>query len=245
MDSLPEILHPSHTSLIMVDMQNDFVSGEGSLACAGNSVAAVQKMLPTLRYLLGHARELNILVVHLQYSTLPGYLTDSDSWLYYNLHDIATPDMCVRGSWGEEFVEGLEPMPDELVVTKHRSSGFVNTALDQVLRSNRIRTVVVAGVQTPGCVEATFRDAAYHDYYNVLAEDCVAAYRQEEHEASLLVQRARHTVLRADEIVAIWRAGSGTPSPPSSAATSDASARAQSATMSPLRGAALRHDDAA
>ena len=39
-------------------------------------------------------------------------------------------------------------------------------------------------MQTPGCVEATFRDAAYHDYYNVLAEDCVAAYRQEEHEAS-------------------------------------------------------------
>lgn len=213
MDSLPEILHPSHTSLIMVDLQNDFVPREGSLACAGNSVASVQKMLPTLRSLLGHARELNILVVHLRYSTLPGYLTDSDSWLYYNLHDIATPDMCVRGSWGEEFVEGLEPMPDEVVVTKHRSSGFVNTALDQVLRSNRIRTVVVAGVQTPGCVEATFRDAAYHDYYNVLAEDCVAAYRQEEHDASLLIQRARHTVLRADEIVAIWRAGSGTPSP--------------------------------
>ena len=146
MDELPEILHPVHTSLIVVDMQNDFVSDKGSLACAGNSVAAAQKMLPTLRYLLGHARELKILVIHLQYSTLPGYLTDSDSWLYYNLRDIATPDMCVRGSWGEEFVEGLEPMADELVVTKHRSSGFVNTTLDQVLRSNRIRTVVVAGV---------------------------------------------------------------------------------------------------
>jgi nicotinamidase-related amidase len=213
MDALSEILHPSHTGLIMVDMQNDFVSAKGSLARAGNSVTAVQKMLPTLRGLLDHARNFHILVVHLQYSTFPGYVTDSDSWLYYNLQDVATPDMCVRGSWGEEFVEGLEPMPHEFVVTKHRSSGFVNTALDQVLRSNRIRTVVVAGVQTPGCVEATFRDAAYHDYYNVLAEDCVAAYRQVEHEASLLIQRARHTVLHADEIVAIWRAASGTPSP--------------------------------
>jgi nicotinamidase-related amidase len=213
MDELSEILHPSHTALIMVDMQNDFVSVEGSLAHAGNSVTAVQKMLPTLRGLLGHARALGILVIHLQYSTFPGYVTDSDSWLYYNLQDVATPDMCVRGSWGERFVEGLGPLPDEFVVTKHRSSGFVNTALDQVLRSNGIRTVVVAGVQTPGCVEATFRDAAYHDYYNVLPEDCVAAYRQEEHEASLLIQRARHTVLRADDIVNIWRAGSGMPSP--------------------------------
>jgi nicotinamidase-related amidase len=213
MDELAEILHPSHTGLIMVDMQNDFVSSEGSLARAGNSVAGVQKMLPTLRGLLGHARDLDILVVHLQYSTFPGYLTDSDSWLYYNLQDISTPEMCVRSSWGERFIEGLEPMPDEFVVTKHRSSGFVNTSLDQVLRSNGIRTVVIAGVQTPGCVEATFRDAAYRDYYNVLAEDCVAAYRQEEHEASLLIQRARHTVLRADEIVDIWSATAGTPSP--------------------------------
>lgn len=213
MDTLPEILHPSHTALIVVDMQNDFVSAEGSLARAGNSIAAIQKMLPTLQDLLAQAREFDILVVHLKYSTLPGYLTDSDSWLYYNLQDVATPDMCVEGSWGEQFAEGLQPMPAEPVVTKHRSSGFVNTTLDQVLRSNRIQTVVVAGVQTPGCVEATYRDAAYHDYYNVLAEDCVAAYRPEEHEASLLIQRARHIVLRAHEIVGTWRATSGAPSP--------------------------------
>ena len=125
MDALPEILHTSHTALIIVDMQNDFVSGDGSLARAGNSITAIQNMLPTLRDLLGHARDLDILVVHLKYSTSPGYLTDSDSWLYYNLQDVATPDMCVQGSWGKNFVEGLEPTPNELVVTKHRSSGFV------------------------------------------------------------------------------------------------------------------------
>ena len=58
MDALSEILHPSHTGLIMVDMQNDFVSAKGSLARAGNSVTAIQKMLPTLRGLLDHARNL-------------------------------------------------------------------------------------------------------------------------------------------------------------------------------------------
>ena len=41
MDALPEILHPSHTSLIMVDMQNDFVSAEGSLASAGKSASEI------------------------------------------------------------------------------------------------------------------------------------------------------------------------------------------------------------
>jgi nicotinamidase-related amidase len=68
-----------------------------------------------------------------------------------------------------------------------------------------VETVVVIGEQTPGCVEATFRDAAYHDYYNVLVEDCVAAYDPEQHEASLLIQRRRHDVCVADDVFAVWQ----------------------------------------
>jgi nicotinamidase-related amidase len=54
-------------------------------------------------------------------------------------------------------------------------------------------------------VEATFRDAAYRDYYTLLVEDCVAAFDPELHEASLLVQRRRHDVATAETVLTAWR----------------------------------------
>jgi nicotinamidase-related amidase len=114
-------------------------------------------------------------------------------------------DFAVEGTWGAEFVEGCGPLPGELVVTKHRSSAFTRTNLDLVLRSCGVQTVVLIGEQTPGCVEATYRDAVYHDYYNVLVEDCVAGRDRGLHEASIKIQKARHDVVTAEQAVSIWR----------------------------------------
>ncbi len=201
-----EILDPRHTALIVIDMQNDFVSAEGKIAMAGNDVAAIRAMVPRLQRFLAEARACNVLCVHVQTLTLANHLSDSDAWLYHKTKGVKSTDWCLPGTWGAEIVEELLPLPGEPVVTKHRSSAFVNTTLDQILRSTARRTVVIAGEQTPGCIEATYRDAAYYDYYNVLASDCVAAYRQDLHEASLLIQRARHDVFESAEIMKYWSA---------------------------------------
>ena len=66
-----------------------------------------------------------------------------------------------------------------------------------------------------GCVEATYRDAAYYDYYNVLVEDCVAARDRKQHEASVMIQKMRHDVVTMDQIFSIWsRYGDGSLSAP-------------------------------
>jgi ureidoacrylate peracid hydrolase len=61
-----------------------------------------------------------------------------------------------------------------MVIRKHRFSGFTDTRLDQLLRSNGIKTVVLAGMMTHGSVESTAREAAMRDYYLVIAKDAVA-----------------------------------------------------------------------
>jgi nicotinamidase-related amidase len=116
-----------------------------------------------------------------------------------NVHAFA-----VEGTWGADFCEGCEPKPGEIVVTKHRSSAFVGTNLDMILKSNGVKTVVIIGEQTPGCVEATYRDAAYYDFYNVLVEDCVAGRDRELHEASIKIQKARHDVVTTEQLFSIW-----------------------------------------
>jgi nicotinamidase-related amidase len=69
------------------------------------------------------------------------------------------------------------------MLPKRRFSAFFKTDLDQTLRTMRIDTVAVAGINTHFCVIATALDAICHDFYTILLEDLSAAYKPEIHAA--------------------------------------------------------------
>jgi ureidoacrylate peracid hydrolase len=204
-ETLDEILAPQHTALVVIDMQNDAILPEGKFALAGNNVSDMLEILPRCADFIRAARECGVRVVHVRTITLKNGNSDSPSWLRAKANITGETQWFLEDTWGADFCAGCEPREGEAVVTKHRSSAFLNTDLDQILRGHEVKTVVVIGEQTPGCVEATYREAAYRDYYNVLVEDCVAAYDRAQHEASLLIQRARHDVCRSEQVLEIWR----------------------------------------
>ena len=208
MDTFEEVLDRAHTAILSIDMQNDFLHVDGAVARAGKDVSGMAHMVETWKRFVAGARELQVPIYHVRLIDLPDGASDSPAWLR-SKHLIAGVDeFVVEGTWGAEFYEGCGPVGNEPVVTKHRSSAFTNTNIDLLLRSNGVETVVVIGEQTPGCVEATLRDASYHDYYNVLVEDCVAAHNQRLHDLTMEVLKARHDVLTAEAIMGIWsRAG--------------------------------------
>ena len=223
-ESLEEVLDPAVCAVVSIDMQNDAMHPDGMLAEAGNDISGMLEILPRCQAFLEEARRLGLLVVHIETITLADGKSDSPSWLRTK-GLIVQCDFFLDGTWGAEFSPEVAPRPGEPVVTKHRSSGFHETDLDLILRANGVETVVVIGEQTPGCIEATYRDAAYHDYYNVLIEDCVAAFDHEQHEASLLIQRRRHDVCMAEEALSIWRhhRDASAPSAPSAPAIAETS----------------------
>jgi nicotinamidase-related amidase len=186
-------------------MQNDFIHPEGAVAQGGADVSAMADLTPNVVDFMNAARELGVGIIHVRITDLPEGQSDSPAWLRAKGLIAGVSDFAVDGTWGADFVEGCEPLPGEIVVTKHRSSAFTGTNLDVVLRACGVETVVIIGEQTPGCVEATYRDAAYHDYYNVLVEDCVAGRDPELHAASILVQKARHDVAMAEDVLGIWQ----------------------------------------
>jgi nicotinamidase-related amidase len=167
---------------------------------------------PRLAALLAGARLSRTMVVHLQNTALPGRMSDSPSHIRFNLrmHDAARRDgpplrYTIPGTPGHEFTKDFAPLPHEPVVRKYRSSGFWGTNLDMLLRSNGIKTVVVGGCTTEGCVESTARDAMFNDYYVVIAEDCVASDDQAQHEASLLLMRHRFDLAVGADILRVWQ----------------------------------------
>ena len=93
----------------------------------------------------------------------------------------------------------------EFVVTKHRYSGFWGTDLNMVLRSNTIKTVVMTGTATSGCVDATARDAFFNDYYVVTVEDCCGERDEFQHKATLdKLAKSFGYVVSSEELIKIW-----------------------------------------
>lgn len=210
---LPELVDPAHTALLLVDLQHDFIEPDGAFGALGVDLSMYPVMLPRLAALLAAAREAGVLVVHVQNTTLPGRRSDSPAQLRFNLRmhagarDAGPPlRYTVTGTPGHAFVAGFGPLPGEPVVRKHRSSAFWGTDLAQLLGSNGVRTVVVGGCTTEGCVESTARDAMFADHYVVVAEDCVASDDPAQHEASLFLMRHRFDLARGQEVADLWRA---------------------------------------
>jgi ureidoacrylate peracid hydrolase len=202
MPTLPELLVPAKSAVIVVDVQNDFCSPDGALGRTGAPTAAAMAMIPNLQRLLAAARAVGAPVIFIQ--TIHEDATDSDAWVARSGGSVSA--CCRKNTWGSEFTE-VAPLPDEPVVIKHRYSAFVNTRLDSILRTLKIETLVMTGVSTNVCVESTARLGYMLDYHIVFLSDCTAAYSEAEHEGALYNMRTHFgKVVTADEVIAVWNA---------------------------------------
>ncbi|MSQ27294.1 MAG: cysteine hydrolase [Dehalococcoidia bacterium] len=190
--TLEEKVDPKHAALLVVDMQNDFCHEQGVTALNGADVSNAQGMVPRLRHLIDGAKRAGMLVAFIR--TTHGEWTDSEARVEQRRLR-QHPHNCVEGAWGADWYAGMEPAESDLVVTKHRYSAFINSDLDLILRSRRIRTVVMAGTDTSVCVESTARDAFMLDYYVVFLNDCTASGDPEAHQATLKTIRRQFGVV--------------------------------------------------
>src|SRR5262249_10179485 len=95
--------------------------------------------------------------------------------------------------------------PGDIVVTKHRYSGFFATDLDLILRARGVQTVLLAGTATNNCVDGTGRDAFSLGYYVVLVDDCTSATDPEVQQATLkTVDHAYGIVVPLHDVIGIW-----------------------------------------
>ncbi|MDJ0778609.1 MAG: cysteine hydrolase family protein [Gammaproteobacteria bacterium] len=77
---------------------------------------------------------------------------------------------------GNAIKPEARPLPGETVIRKRTNSAFVDTGLEQLLRSRGIEQLVVAGLTTDHCVSATVRSAADLGFDVTLVRDACAAF---------------------------------------------------------------------
>lgn len=156
------ILH--RPALLVIDMQNDFLKPDSRLYNSG-----ARALIPTVNRLAAAARVAGlpvIWVVQQHRRQLVDFGREAD----------ISPTHCVEGTPGAELAAGLERDENDFTVIKRRFSGFYATDLDLLLRCLNCNTVVLAGINTDGCVLATAVDAHARDYYVRVASDGTAGW---------------------------------------------------------------------
>lgn len=87
------------------------------------------------------------------------------------------PDSPLRpGQPGNDLKPLVRPAPGEPVVEKSVNSAFIGTGLEERLREDGTRTVVVAGLTTDHCVSTTARMAGNLGFETYVVSDATATF---------------------------------------------------------------------
>jgi ureidoacrylate peracid hydrolase len=177
----PIAFDPSATALVVVDMQNAYLSKGGYLDRVGFDVSASGPVIDAVQGVLKSARDRGLFIVHLQngFDALQTEAGGPTSPVWYKSNALkymrANPSergkLITHGTWDHEIVDALRPAPGEAIVPKARYSGFAGTNLEQLLRARAISTLLLAGVNTNVCVESTLRDAYHREFFAVMIPD--------------------------------------------------------------------------
>jgi maleamate amidohydrolase len=99
--------------------------------------------------------------------------------------------------------EEFTPQPGDLVITKQRASVFHGTPIISNLNELGVRSLIVCGESTSGCVRATVVDAVSHGYNAVVVEECTFDRHLLSHKISLFDLHHKYAgVMHLDEVLA-------------------------------------------
>jgi ureidoacrylate peracid hydrolase len=202
-----ELLDPSKTALLVIDMQNAFCHPEGTLGISGVDVESAQRAIPAVARLVGSCKEAGIPVIWSQQVHFTADAGRARKRLPSHTQKRARVS-ALAGTWDAQLVDELAVLADDpsLVFTKHRFGCFYETRLDAMLRMLGTEALLVSGATANACVETTLREAYLRDYDVVAVTDCIAAVRPEWEPLAHDVWGQYFGVLTTSDEIARWLA---------------------------------------
>jgi len=180
-------------ALVVVDVQNGFISRGGSYDQLGMDVSHYQRVIPHISELINLCRSINMPIFYTQAVREKSgidLLTNTHRILPKSREErISTKPICVINTWDADIVDEIKPSPLDHVVVKRRDSAFQDTEIGVWLKSVGVDTLVFCGIDTSICVEASLRDAFNNGYDVILISDATASGNIKHFESTLEVVR--------------------------------------------------------
>lgn len=174
--------------LLVIDMQNGFVSKGGSYDKLGMNIKNYRKAIPTIQNLIAFCRREAIPIFYTQ-----AVRERSGIDLLTNVHMILPRTreerlrvpITVRGTWDSRVIDEIKPAKSDHAIIKRRDSAFQDTELRVWLQSVGINTLIFCGVDTSICVETSLRDGFNLGYDIFLISDATASGISKYYETTL------------------------------------------------------------
>lgn len=178
------------TALLVIDIQKDYFPG-GKYPLV-NPLEAAKKAYMLLQCFREHGGQ----HVHIQHISL-----EPDATFF------------IRGEEGSDIHDAAAHFEGEPIVYKHEPNSFLHTNLLELLKSWEINRVVITGMMTHMCVDATARAAADFGFQIIIAEDACATRdlkygdttipADHVHKAFLAALQSYGKVMKSEEIIAL------------------------------------------
>ncbi|ALS61032.1 cysteine hydrolase family protein [Pandoraea norimbergensis] len=179
------VLDAARTALVIVDLQNDFITPGGAYDRGGAATPQAQALPARIAPIAHSLKAAGGFVAASQFTLWPDAQGEPMiSPHLKQLRPFLRRGDFVAGSAGHATVASLAEHVD-VSVWKVAYSAFFNTQLDWVLRRAGIETVAVCGIVTNGGVASTARDAHMRDYRVLVLSDGCAAPTPAAHDAAL------------------------------------------------------------
>ena len=178
-------LDSAKTCLLLIEYQNDFTTEGGALYSGVKAVMQSTNMIANTIDTVDRARKAGVRILFAPISFSPGY-REINSAPYGVLKTIVESEAFVRGTWGSQITDELEPQPEDILIEGKRGlDTFASTNLDFILRSLDISNLVIAGFLTNCCVESTARTGYERGFQVVTLSDCTATLSEQEQRFTL------------------------------------------------------------
>lgn len=165
-------------ALLVLDMQNEFLCSDGQLPIWGGPA-----VIPNVRHLISAFHQSGRLVIFTRHLCLEPQKHKNILGIMKDAHE---PEAILReGSGSAALHKEITPNADNFVIPKYAYSAFYNTPLDTILAVNKIRVVIVTGVATNICCEATAHDAFFRGYSVLFTSDATGGTDEAAHLATL------------------------------------------------------------
>ena len=179
-------LDPAATALIVIDLQQDFLSTTGYFARQGYDPSRLRAILPAVDALIAACRAAGIRIIH----TRQGYRADLADMTPYEKwrrkqSGLEGTDVLLRSSPGFQIVPEVDVRPEDIIVDKTCNSAFTHTDLEHILRAQGITHLLFSGCTTDVCVHTTLREACDRNFQCLTVTDACASGDQYAHEAAL------------------------------------------------------------
>lgn len=185
------------TTVLMIDMQNSYLADDGVRDALGwPPIWRLDETIAACADLLAAARRQHVQVIYSRSvgSAAGGLGTHPRSARLMAHRAHRMPELTIaQKQWNRRIMDAVAPEPGDVVLDKTRASLFDYTELEPLLHNLGTRRLIVAGLQTNVCVEATARAALARNFEVAVPDDAVSTDGPALHHAALNSLRVLYT----------------------------------------------------